>query len=124
MAKKVEGYIKLQIQAGKATPAPPVGPALGQHGVTSLISQSSSMQRLQTRVIILSPVLSPFTQTEVSHSSSRSLLQLHLLRRHARSRKHPEFPISRRLQSFQRLISKRSQRERCLTLTQLLLKQQ
>ena len=33
MAKKVEGYIKLQIQAGKATPAPPVGPALGQHGV-------------------------------------------------------------------------------------------
>ena len=34
MAKKVTGYIKLQIPAGKATPAPPVGPALGQHGVT------------------------------------------------------------------------------------------
>ena len=33
MAKKVEGYIKLQIEAGKATPAPPVGPALGQHGL-------------------------------------------------------------------------------------------
>ena len=33
MAKKVEGYITLQIPAGKATPAPPVGPALGQHGV-------------------------------------------------------------------------------------------
>ena len=33
MAKKVDGYIKLQIPAGKATPAPPVGPALGQHGV-------------------------------------------------------------------------------------------
>ena len=33
MAKKVEGYIKLQIPAGKATPAPPVGPALGQKGV-------------------------------------------------------------------------------------------
>ncbi len=33
MAKKVEGYIKLQIPAGKATLAPPVGPALGQHGV-------------------------------------------------------------------------------------------
>ena len=33
MAKKVQGYIKLQIAAGKATPAPPVGPALGQHGV-------------------------------------------------------------------------------------------
>ena len=33
MAQKVAGYIKLQIAAGKATPAPPVGPALGQHGV-------------------------------------------------------------------------------------------
>jgi large subunit ribosomal protein L11 len=33
MAKKVMGYVKLQIPAGKATPAPPVGPALGQHGV-------------------------------------------------------------------------------------------
>jgi large subunit ribosomal protein L11 len=33
MAKKIEGFIKLQIPAGGATPAPPVGPALGQHGV-------------------------------------------------------------------------------------------
>ncbi len=33
MAKKISGYIKLQIPAGKATPAPPVGPALGQHGL-------------------------------------------------------------------------------------------
>ena len=33
MAQKVTGYIKLQIEAGKATPAPPVGPALGQKGV-------------------------------------------------------------------------------------------
>ncbi len=33
MAQKVTGFIKLQIEAGKATPAPPVGPALGQHGV-------------------------------------------------------------------------------------------
>ena len=36
MAKKVTGYIKLQIPAAKATPAPPVGPALGQHGVNIL----------------------------------------------------------------------------------------
>ena len=33
MAKKITGFVKLQIEAGKATPAPPVGPALGQHGV-------------------------------------------------------------------------------------------
>lgn len=33
MAKKISGYIKLQVPAGKANPAPPIGPALGQHGV-------------------------------------------------------------------------------------------
>ena len=40
MAKKVTGYIKLQIPAGKATPAPPVGPALGQHGVNRRIHKA------------------------------------------------------------------------------------
>ncbi len=45
MAKKVEGYIKLQIPAGKATPAPPVGPALGQHGVNIV----DSLQRNSTQ---------------------------------------------------------------------------
>ena len=43
MAKKVTGYIKLQIPAGKATPAPPVGPALGQH--LSLIHISEPTRR-------------------------------------------------------------------------------
>ena len=42
MAKKVEGYIKLQIPAGKATPAPPVGPALGQHGVNICLLYTSA----------------------------------------------------------------------------------
>ena len=49
MAKKVEGYIKLQIPAGKATPAPPVGPALGQHGVNIVHLQRSLMQRQPVR---------------------------------------------------------------------------
>ena len=43
MAKKIEGYIKLQIPAGKATPAPPVGPALGQHGVKHCRVYKSSL---------------------------------------------------------------------------------
>jgi large subunit ribosomal protein L11 len=42
MAKKVTGFVKLQIAAGKATPAPPVGPALGQHGVNIMASARSS----------------------------------------------------------------------------------
>ena len=36
MAKKVQAYIKLQVAAGKANPSPPVGPALGQHGVNTV----------------------------------------------------------------------------------------
>ena len=54
MAKKVEGYIKLQIPAGKATPAPPVGPALGQHGVNIVNLQNSSTLRQQIREILSS----------------------------------------------------------------------
>ncbi len=51
MAKKVTGYIKLQIPAGKATPAPPVGPALGQHGVKyrSVYQKSSTPEPLTGR---------------------------------------------------------------------------
>ena len=49
MAKKVVGQIKLQLPAGKATPAPPVGPALGQHGVWSFAS--SLTQRLKIKQV-------------------------------------------------------------------------
>ena len=51
MAKKVTGYIKLQIPAGKATPAPPVGPALGQHGVNIVQLPKSSTLEQQIREI-------------------------------------------------------------------------
>ena len=43
MAKKITGYIKLQIPAGKANPAPPIGPALGQHGVNIMKTVSDSI---------------------------------------------------------------------------------
>ena len=47
MAQKVTGYIKLQIPAGKATPAPPVGPALGQHGVNIMAFTKEFNERTQ-----------------------------------------------------------------------------
>ena len=50
MAKKVTGMIKLQLPAGKATPAPPVGPALGQHGVNIMDSVRNSTQKLLTKL--------------------------------------------------------------------------
>ena len=53
MAKKVVGKIKLQIEAGKANPSPPVGPALGQHGVNIMDFCNNSMQKQNLRQDIL-----------------------------------------------------------------------
>ena len=57
MAKKVEGYIKLQIPAGKATPAPPVGPALGQHGVNIVAFTKEFNARTQNEGDVIIPVV-------------------------------------------------------------------
>ena len=56
MAKKITGFIKLQIQAGKANPAPPVGPALGQHGVNIMDFCKSFNAETQEKAGDLSPV--------------------------------------------------------------------
>ena len=50
MAQKVTGFIKLQIPAGKATPAPPVGPALGQHGVNIMAFTKEFNERTKNDV--------------------------------------------------------------------------
>jgi large subunit ribosomal protein L11 len=57
MAKKVTGIIKLQIQAGKATPAPPVGPALGQHGVNIVQFTKEFNERTAKDVGLVIPVV-------------------------------------------------------------------
>ena len=57
MAKKIEGYIKLQIPAGKATPAPPVGPALGQRGVNIMAFCKEFNERTQKSVGLITPVV-------------------------------------------------------------------
>ena len=57
MAQKVEGYIKLQIPAGKATPAPPVGPALGQHGVNITAFTKEFNERTKNDVGMIIPVV-------------------------------------------------------------------
>ena len=57
MAKKVEGYIKLQIPAGKATPAPPVGPALGQHGVNIVAFTKEFNARTANEGDVIIPVV-------------------------------------------------------------------
>ena len=57
MAKKVEGYIKLQIPAGNANPAPPVGPALGQHGVNIMDFCKQFNARTQDKAGKVLPVI-------------------------------------------------------------------
>ena len=57
MAKKVKGYIKLQIPAGKATPAPPVGPALGQHGVNIVAFTKEFNDRTKSNEGLIIPVV-------------------------------------------------------------------
>lgn len=57
MAKKIDGYIKLQIPAGKATPAPPVGPALGQWGVNIVQFTKDFNDRTKDKGDVLIPVV-------------------------------------------------------------------
>lgn len=57
MAKKITGYVKLQIPAGKATPAPPVGPALGQHGVNIMGFCKEFNERTKQQAGLIIPVV-------------------------------------------------------------------
>ncbi|MDD6619800.1 MAG: 50S ribosomal protein L11 [Eubacterium sp.] len=57
MAQKVVGLIKLQIPAGKATPAPPVGPALGQHGVNIMSFTKEFNERTKNDAGLIIPVV-------------------------------------------------------------------
>ncbi|MES4785812.1 MAG: 50S ribosomal protein L11 [Nitrospiraceae bacterium] len=56
MAKKIKAIVKLQIPAGKATPAPPVGPALGQHGVNIMAFVKEYNERTASQVGMIIPV--------------------------------------------------------------------
>lgn len=57
MAKKITGYIKLQLPAGKATPSPPVGPALGQHGVNIMQFCKAYNAETQSQIGMVIPVV-------------------------------------------------------------------
>ena len=57
MAQKVTGYVKLQIPAGKATPAPPVGPALGQHGINIAAFTKDFNERTKNDAGLIIPVI-------------------------------------------------------------------
>jgi large subunit ribosomal protein L11 len=80
MAKKITGYIKLQIPAGAATPAPPVGPALGQHGVNIMGFCKTFNARTQGQQGLIIPVVitvfSDRTFTFITKTPPASILLL------------------------------------------------
>ncbi|HJQ36399.1 MAG TPA: 50S ribosomal protein L11 [Thermoanaerobaculia bacterium] len=80
MAKKITGYIKLQIPAGQATPAPPVGPALGQHGVNIMeFCKTFNARTAKDQGLIIPVVITVFsdrTFTFVTKTPPASILLL------------------------------------------------
>ena len=88
MAQKVTGYVKLQIPAGKATPAPPVGPALGQHGVNIAAFIKEFNARTQDQAGFKIPVV-------ITVYADRSSI----------TRKKPLILISRAEQFFEKISS-------------------
>ena len=80
MAKKITGYIKLQIPAGQATPAPPVGPALGQHGVNIMeFCKAFNARTAKDQGLIIPVVITVFSDrsfTFVTKTPPASILLL------------------------------------------------
>ena len=121
MAQKVTGFIKLQIPAGKATPAPPVGPALGQHGVNIMAFTKEFNERTKNDAGLIIPVVitvyqdSSFTPTEAFHLLQRLRLLPFLSRRLAELKQHQVFPTRTRLPRSLRLRFSRLLKPRCVT---------
>ena len=89
MAKKVTGYIKLQIPAAKATPAPPVGPALGQHGVNIVQFTKEFNARTAGQEGMIIPVVITVYQDKSFSFITKTPPAAVLLRRPARSSRLP-----------------------------------
>ena len=120
MAQKVTGFIKLQIPAGKATPAPPVGPALGQHGVNIMAFTKEFNERTKNDVGMIIPVVitvyadRSFTFVTKTPPAAVLIVESKAVRAFRTKQRLQRLPVSR----SRRLLSKR-----CQTLTQQALRQ-
>ena len=110
MAKKVEGYIKLQIPAGKATPAPPVGPALGQHGVNIVeFTKQFNAKTADKGDVIIPVVITVYADRSFSFITKTPPAAV-LLKRRATSSPVPLRPTRRRWLPSPRRSCRRSRR--------------
>ena len=110
MAKKVEGYIKLQIPAGKATPAPPVGPALGQHGVNIVeFTKQFNARTADKGDVIIPVVITVYADRSFSFITKTPPAAV-LLKKDAILNPGPQHRIRQKLQQFPRLRSRKLQK--------------
>lgn len=123
MAQKVVGLIKLQIPAGKATPAPPVGPALGQHGVNIVAFTKDFNERTKNDAGLIIPVVITVYEDRTFTFVTKTPPAAVLIKKACGIDKLRAFLTRQRLLQSLRLIFRRLQRLRCRTLTQLLSRQ-
>ena len=115
MAKKVTGYIKLQIPAGKATPAPPVGPALGQHGVNIVeFTKQFNAKTADMGDTIIPVVITVYADRSFSFITKTPPAAV-LLKKACTLSQVQEFLTRLRLQQFLRQIFRKLQSRKCQT---------
>ena len=115
MAKKVEGYIKLQIPAGKATPAPPVGPALGQHGVNIVeFTKQFNAKTADQGDMIIPVVITVYNDRSFSFITKTPPAAV-LIKRPATSNLVQVYLTKQKLLQSQKLRLRKSLRQRCQT---------
>ena len=115
MAQKVTGYIKLQIPAGKATPAPPVGPALGQHGVNIMAFTKEFNERTQKDIGYLIPVVITVYADRSFSFITKTPPAAVLIKKLSVSRAVPACPTRRRSRPSRRSSWRRSPVPKCPT---------
>ncbi len=110
MAKKVTGYIKLQIPAGKATPAPPVGPALGQHGVNIVqFTKEFNARTADQGDLIIPVVITVYADRSFSFITKTPPAKQFFLRKPLTSNPVPAYRTRTKLQKLQKLRFRKSQ---------------
>ena len=122
MAQKVTGYIKLQIPAGKATPAPPVGPALGQHGVNIMDFTKQFNEKTKNDAGMIIPVVITVYQDRSFTFITKTPPAPVLIKKACGLDKASGVPNKTKVAELKKQILKILLRRRCRILTPLLLK--
>ena len=117
MAQKVTGYIKLQIPAGKATPAPPVGPALGQHGVNIVQFTKEFNERTAKDAGLIIPVIITVYADRSFTFVTKTPPAAVLIKRRAKSKAAAACPTRPRSPLSKRPTFRPSPSRKCPTLT-------